>query len=126
MTDPQTMVEYDMSTLDKVDEPTVGNIINAINQIAAILIQYPCDNPIAGEYNHQFQIYLVAMWLKLDTVTGDVSILDPGAFTGTTLAQRYQHEKEVKSYDDYQKHKFGTIQMLQHVFWKITFCRYGK
>ena len=112
------MVEYDMSTLDKVDEPTVGNIINAINKIAAILIQYPCDNPIAGEYNHQFQIYPMAMWLKLENVTEDVKILDPGAFAVTSLTQRYQHEKEVKAYNDYQTHKFGAIWMLQHIFEK--------
>ena len=35
--------EYDLSTLDKVTHPTIGNTLQVQNQIAEILTDYPCD-----------------------------------------------------------------------------------
>jgi hypothetical protein len=34
--------DYDLSTLDKVTQPTIGNLLKAQNQIAAILSDYAC------------------------------------------------------------------------------------
>ena len=35
--------EYYLYTLDRVTQPTIGNILKAQNQIATILTYYPCD-----------------------------------------------------------------------------------
>ena len=37
------ITDYDLSTLDKVTHPTIGNLLRAQNQIAAILTDYPCE-----------------------------------------------------------------------------------
>ena len=80
--------EYDLSTLDKVNQPTIGNLLKAQNQIAAILSDYPCEATTSGAYGHAFLIYTSAVWLTKDGITEDVVITKPPTFTGTTFATR--------------------------------------
>ena len=40
--------EYDLTTLNKVTQSTIGNILRAQNQIAEILTNYPCGAIEAG------------------------------------------------------------------------------
>ena len=82
-------IKYDLSTLDKVNTPTIGNIIKAQNQIAAILTDYPCEAQAAGDYGHAFLIYSNALWKTKNGITNTVTITKPAAYTGTTHSSRY-------------------------------------
>ena len=60
---------YDMSSLDKVTQPTIGNLLKAQNQIAALLSDYPCNETTSGSYGHAFLIYSDTVWLTKDNIT---------------------------------------------------------
>ena len=77
-------VQYDMSTLDRVKIPDVGNIHKVVTQISTILGDYPCNHAYAHDYGHQFLIYDATVWLTLPNVLTDIIISKPGALTGTT------------------------------------------
>jgi hypothetical protein len=108
--------DYDLSTLDKVTHPTIGNLLRAQNQIAAILTDYPCEATASGAYAHAFLIYSDAVWLTKDGITSTVTITKPPTFTGTTHASRYQYTDQLQQYDDMIKHRKGTIRMIKHIF----------
>ncbi len=108
--------DYDLSTLDKVTHPTIGNLLRAQNQIAAILTDYPCEAPESGDYAHAFLIYSDAVWLTKDGITSPVTITKPPPYTGTTHASRYQYADQLQQYDDMIKHQKGTIRMIKYIF----------
>ena len=91
-------VQYDMSTLDRVQIPDVGNIHKVVTQIATILGDYPCNHTDAHDYGHQFLIYDATVWLTLPNAITDIIISKPGALTGTTHAARYVHEENQRMY----------------------------
>ena len=66
--------KYDLSTLDKVTRPTIGNIDEAKKKIAEILADYPCDTTELGAYGHAFLIYSDKVWLTKDGITTAVTI----------------------------------------------------
>jgi hypothetical protein len=103
-----TSYAYDMSTLDKVTQPTIGNLLKAQNQIAAILSDYPCAAPESGLYGHAFLIYSDNVWLTKDNITAPVVINKPPTFAGTSYASRYVYEDKLKNYEDMVKHQKGT------------------
>jgi hypothetical protein len=111
-----TAYEYDMSSLDKVSQPTIGNLIKAQNQIAAILSDYPCNAIASGSYGHAFLIYSNTVWLTKDNITALVVINKPPTFAGTSYASRYVYEDRVKTYEDMIKHQKGTIRMIKYIF----------
>jgi hypothetical protein len=92
----ETTITYDMSTLDKVNQPTIGNLLRAQNQIAAILTNYPCNEPTSGAYGHSFLIYSTQVWLTKDNITAPVTINKPPLFNGTSIASRYVYEDSLK------------------------------
>ena len=49
-------VKYDMSTLDRVQVPDVGNIHKVVTHIVAVLGEYPCNHADVHECRHQFLI----------------------------------------------------------------------
>jgi hypothetical protein len=108
--------DYDLSTLDKVTQPTIGNLLKAQNQIAAILSDYACEAPESGAYAHAFLIYPDAVWLTKDGITNAVVINKPPAFTGTTYAARYAYDDSLKQYEEMVKHQKGTIRMIKYIF----------
>jgi hypothetical protein len=108
--------DYDLSTLDKVTQPTIGNLLKAQNQIAAILSDYACAAPASGAYAHAFLIYTDAVWLTKDGITQAVVINKPQSFTGTSFAARYAYEDNLKQYEEMIKHQKGTIRMIKHIF----------
>ena len=108
--------EYDMSSLDKVTQPTIGNLLKAQNQIAAILSDYPCNAVASGSYGHAFLIYNDTVWLTKDNITAPVVINKPPTFAGTSYASRYVYEDRLKTYEDMIKHQKGTIQMIKYIF----------
>jgi hypothetical protein len=108
--------EYDLSTLDKVNQPTIGNLLKAQNQIAAILSDYPCEAPESGAYAHAFLIYTDAVWLTKEGITEAVVITKPPTFTGTTFAARYAYDDGLKQYDEMIKHRKGAVRMIKYIF----------
>ena len=68
----ETTYVYDMASLDKVTQPTIGNLLKAQNQIAAILSDYPCNATTSGSYGHAFLIYSDTVWLTKDGITAPV------------------------------------------------------
>ena len=110
------LVQYEMSTLDRVKIPDVGNIHKVVTQIATLLGDYPCTHADAQDYGHQFLIYDSAVWLTLPNVTMDVIISKPGTLTGTTHAERYVHEENQKIYTVKETHQKGAVRMLEHIF----------
>ena len=93
-------IEYVLSTLDKVNTPTIGNIIKAQNQIAAILTNYPCEAQAAGDYGHEFLIYSNAVWKTKKGKTNTITITKPTAYTGTTHASRYIYTDKLSLYEE--------------------------
>jgi hypothetical protein len=116
MSNHGTSTDYDLSTLDKVTNPTIGNLLRAQNQIAAILTDYPCEAPESGDYAHAFLIYSDAVWLTKDGITSTVTITKPPPYTGTTHASRYQYTDQLQRYDDMIKHQKGAIRMIKYIF----------
>jgi hypothetical protein len=116
MSTKDTTIDYDLSTLDKVTQPTIGNLLKAQNQIAAILSDYPCEAPESGAYAHAFLIYTDAVWLTKDGITAAVVINKPPPFTGTTYAARYAYDDNLKQYEEMIKHRKGTIRMIKYIF----------
>jgi hypothetical protein len=108
--------DYDLSTLDKVTQPTIGNLLKAQNQIAAILSDYACEAPASGAYAHAFLIYTEAVWLTKDGITEAVVIEKPAPFTGTSFAARYAYDDSLKQYEEMIKHQKGTIRMIKYIF----------
>jgi hypothetical protein len=105
-----------MSSLDKVTQPTIGNLLKAQNQIAALLSDYPCNETTSGSYGHAFLIYSDTVWLTKDNITALVVINKPVTFTGTSYASRYIYEDSVKTYEDMIKHQKGAIRMIKYIF----------
>ena len=66
--------DYDLSNVDRFQKPTIGNLLRATNQIAAILSDYPCEHQDAGDYGHSFLIYPEDVWTTKDGITTDVTI----------------------------------------------------
>ena len=117
MTDSkQTVIDYDTSTLNRVQVPDVCNIQESVAQIVAVLGDYPCNHADTHNYGHQFLIYDATVWLTLPNITLDVDITKPGTFTGTTHAERYIHEEEVRIYNTKETHLKGAIRMLKYIF----------
>jgi hypothetical protein len=112
----ETIITYDMSTLDKVNQPTIGNLLRAQNQIAAILTNYPCNERTSGAYGHSFLIYSTQVWLTKDNITAPVTINKPPLFNGTFIATRYVYEDSLKTYEDMMKHRNGAIRMIKYIF----------
>ena len=108
--------DYDLSTLDKVNNPTIGSILTAQNQIAAILTDYPCESPDSGAYGHAFLIYSDAVWKTKNGITNSVTINKPAAYTGTTHASRYIYADELSRYEEMEKHRKGAIRMIKYIF----------
>ena len=69
--------EYDLSILKNVTHPTIRNILQAQNQIAAILSDYTCDATEYEAYGHDFLIYSDKVWLTKDGITTAVTINKP-------------------------------------------------
>ena len=111
-----TSYKYDMLSLDKVTQPTIGNLLKAQNQIAAILSDYPCAATETGSYGHAFFIYSDTVWLTKDNITALVVITKPPTFAGTSYASRYVYEDRLKTYEDMIKHQKGTIRMIKYIF----------
>ena len=109
-------LDYDLSTLDKVTQPTIGNLLKAQNQIATILADYPCAAAASGAYGHAFLIYSAAVWLTKDGITTPVIIDKPPPFTGTSFAARYAYEDRIKQHTEMNKHQKGTIRMIKYIF----------
>ena len=105
-----------MTSLTRVDTPDVASILRAIQETVSILGDYPCDAAEAKQYGHQFLIYEATVWNSLDNVMADVTITKPGAFTGSTHADRFKHEEELTIYNEKEKHSKGAIIMLRHIF----------
>lgn len=105
-----------MTKLTKVQFPNISNILAATQEIAAVLGDYPCGAPDAKEYGHQFLIYSRDVWTSLPNVTADVVIDKPGAFTGNTHADRYNHEESIRIYNEKERHAKGTVRMLRYIF----------
>ena len=112
----QTIIYYDMSTLNRVQVPDVGNIHESVAQIVAVLGDYPCNHADTHNYGHQFLIYDATVWLTLPNITLDVDITKPGTFTGTTHAESYIHEEQVGIYNTKETHLKGAIRMLKYIF----------
>ena len=108
--------DYDLSTLDKVNNPTIGNIITAQNQIAAILTDYPCESSDSGAYGHAFLIYSDNVWRTKNGIIDTVIINKPAAYNGTTHASRYIYADELNLYEEMEKHRKGAIRMIKHIF----------
>ena len=98
------ITDYDLSTLDKVNNPTIGSILTAQNQIAAILTDYPCESPDSGACGHAFLIYSAAVWLTKNGITDPVTINKPAAYIGATDASRYIYADELSCYEEMEKH----------------------
>eukprot|EP00978_Attheya_sp_CCMP212_P028244 scaffold97084_cov50-Attheya_sp.AAC.1 len=99
---------YDMSSLDKVTQPTIGNLLKTQNQIAALLSDYPCNETTSGSDT---------VWLTKDNITALVVINNPATFTGTSYASRYVYEDSIKTYEDMIKHQKGAIlRMIKYIF----------
>eukprot|EP00978_Attheya_sp_CCMP212_P013272 scaffold33382_cov34-Attheya_sp.AAC.6 len=112
---------YDMSSLDKVTQPTIGNLLKAQNQIAALLSDYPCNETTSGSYGHAFLIYSDTVWLTKDNITALVVINKSVTFTGTSYASRYIYEDSFKTYEDMIKHQKGAIRMIKYIFLEPVF-----
>ena len=96
--------KHDLSTLDEVTHPTIGNIIRAQNQIAVILTDYPCDAIWSGAYGHAFLIYIDKVWLTKYSITTNITINKPDTFTGSTYASLYAYIDKLKIYSEMNKH----------------------
>ncbi len=105
----ETETDYNLSTLDKVTQPTIGDLLKAQNQIAAILSDYPCNAIASGSYGHAFLIYSNTVWLTKDNITALVVINKPPTFAGTSYASRYVYEDMLKIYEDKITHQKGAI-----------------
>jgi hypothetical protein len=116
MSTKDTTPDYDLSTLDKLTQPTTGSLMIAQNQIAAILSDYPCEAPELSAYAHAFLIYSPAVWLTKDGITRPVVITKPLLFTGTSYAVQYTYDDSLKQYDEMNNHKKGTIRMIKYIF----------
>ncbi|WP_288992558.1 hypothetical protein [uncultured Marinobacter sp.] len=112
----ETTYVYDMASLDKVTQPTIGNLLKAQNQIAAILSDYPCNATTSGSYGHAFLIYSDTVWLTKDGITAPVVINKPATFAGTSYASRYVYEDMLKIYEDKITHQKGAIRMIKYIF----------
>ena len=112
---------YDMSSLDKVQLPSVGNIIWAFTQIAANLGDFPCEAPGANDYGHQFIIFPTNIWLTLEGIDAEVVVEKPAAFNGTTNADRFIYDSKLKIYTEKEKHKKGAIRMIKYIFHRMCF-----
>ena len=110
------ITDYDLSSLDKVSNPTIGSILTAQNQIAAILTDYPCEAPESGAYGHAFLIYSAAVWMTKNGIVDPVTINKPAAYTGTTHASRYIYADELSRYEEMERHRKGTIRMIKYIF----------
>ena len=84
-----------MTGLTKVYTLNVVNIMHAVQQIASLLGDWSCDTVEAGDYGRQFIIYHYNLWTALYGVTLDVTVDPPGAFPGSTHANRDLHEQKI-------------------------------
>jgi hypothetical protein len=105
-----------MSSLDKITQPTIGSLLIAQNQIAAILSNYPCNATTSGSYGHASLIYSDTVWLTKDGITEPVVINKPATFAGTSYASRYVYKDTLKIYEDKIKHQKGAIRMIKYIF----------
>ena len=100
--------DCDMSALNKVNWPGVGNILGAIVQITAVLGNCPCKATGVGDHGHQFFIHPLATWTTLDGVTADTVVNKLATFTGSTHAKQFIYDTQLKIYHEKEKHRKGT------------------
>ena len=113
--------DYDLSTLDGVNNPTIRNILRAQNQIAAILTNYPCEAPESGAYGHAFLIYSDAIWKTKNGIADTVTIKKPAVYTCTAHASRYIYAEELSLFEEMEKHQKGAIHMIKYIFLEPVF-----
>jgi hypothetical protein len=112
----ETTYVYAMASLDKVTQPTIGNLLKAQNQITAILSDYPCNATTSGSYGHAFFIYSDTVWLTKAGITAPAVINKPATFARTSYASQYVYEDKLKIYEDKITHQKEAIRMIKYIF----------
>ena len=107
---------HDLTSLDKVQLPGVGDILCVVTQIVAILGNFPCDAPGAEECGHQFLIFSTKLWLTLKGIDAEVVANKPAQFAGTTHTDRFIYDAAMETCTEKERHKKGAIRMIKHVF----------